>query len=819
MRTYFLSLCVLIVLLTINAQAQMKVDTTWLKPYSEKDYFSVKQGDVGYKVKETDKRILIIKTYSATQTLESKFELKDKQIEDRRAEHITYLPNGKTRRVVLQWDMDMKQLKRSYYNQKDEYVGTGFYNGVNFEQVKLFVRGTEVLYYHLGGPKHIKTMKNGAIIEEKFFYKNGKLAEHFVLAKNLKHGVSTYYNPNGKEVGMVEYLYNAKRKKKKVKQGNEFIYNANKLLGKKHIGEGGQIEEEVFFTDQKPESLLYLNNIPYDGVQYKYSDHGEESKIVYKEGSKIEEIVFFNNGNIKSQFKDLKTVYYNSVGDTVGIGHYAREKNNVLKLMNGIKVTYSDIYNVVLKVEHRELGNIVRRDKYRLTEDWKSSFIFESNFTTPDRKRNVMNYYSTGQPKFRRQYIDNQEIFTTFNIEGDTIGVFNASKKDGTKYSFFGLRGYYDYMSKVETYTNGSLEYLKKWYIPIGKVSDQSDLQLLYDYDYKGKARTYDSKGELMYTMQMQNLKPWNGQWEEHQYYGGADIMYTYVGGEKHGEYKKYSRFGLDRQIAETGQMVSGEIEGVRKYYRDSKLYKTDDRKIHNRHGKVKFYTNGKVWKEELYGEKITKQTEFDSNGKVSRTLDYKFGEPYNGIGITKISDYKNSAYKRMLTKYIDGKTFRVYKYYDKTIYSVFGRSEDNSKTAFYNAETDEKYADRTWNKYKRNSIDSVTYYNAKGKPFLQGQFKKSKLLNGHLILQAYTRDLDLNLIHIVKNDKETTITIFDSQANVIMSNYMANNDGVIVYLKKYFGKNFKINIDMFALDSSFLKFIQSKAFLKKYVI
>lgn len=817
MRTYLLSLCVLMVMANVRAQEPFKTDTTWFRTVPDEAYTKVKRKGVRYKVTKTNGRILFVHIYNADHTLASEYELNEKQIEDRKAEGITHLPNGKTRRVVSEWDMDLKRSKSSFYNQSDELIGTAIYSGVGFNGVTRFVSGTQVSYYHQAGYKQIKTRQKNDIIEEKNYYKNGQLAEHYTLSKNLKHGTSVFYNPKGEEVGRMEYSYNLKRHQKREKQGVKYTYNTEELLTKTVI-EGVNIKEEIFFVDQKSESVLYVGNTLFEGVHYTFKLHGQKVRTVYKDGNKIEETTYSKDGTVQSYYKDLKRVYYTHTGDTIGVCTYFVKKKKNIKEHTGKHVKYG-INHTIKEVHHFKDGKMVKRDKYQITPDWTSSFRIESNITTQEGKRYQLFYYSTGQPKSKKERIKSQDVFTTFNTQGDTLGVFKANEKDGTKYSFFGSMGYRDYLSKVETYNKGKLEYFKKWYFPKGEITSQDDLQLIYDYNYKGEAKTYHPNGELMYTMQMQNQKPWSGQWEEHQRYGGADIMYTYADGVKQGEYISYGRFNRKRRIAETGYMESGKRVGVSKFYRQNRLYKTEECKAYKQHGTILYYDkDGKVWKEEIYDQFITKETEYDKKGKVVRTLDYKRGKPYDGIS-EKDNDYKTKSYLYTATKYVEGKKMKTYKSYNSKVFEITGKPDGNLKPfVIFNAETEKRYADITWNRHKANKTDSVTYYNRKETPFLLGQFRENTVLSGHIIMQAFSKDLELNLIHIVKHGDEVTMNVFDSQTNLIMSNYMANSSGIQAYLKTHYDRDFKIQLKRFKLNTSFQKFVRSRKFLKTYV-
>ena len=816
MRIFVIQLWTLILFSGLQLHAQMTVDTTWLQNQIDGEFKSVYQPNAVYKVTKKGKGKLFIHTYSPDHRLESAFVLDDKQIKDRKAESITYLPDGKTRRVVFSWDEDMKELVREFYNPVGDRIGKAVYRDLYFDHQFYFKRGTEVNYYHQAGPKLIQTKADGIITEEKRFYKNGQLAEHFKLAENLKHGVSTFYSPKGEELGFVEYLYNTKRKKKTLKQGEKYIYNTSEVLGKAIVDEKGGIKEKIFFTKPKNESVLYLGNKPFEGVDYGYEDGIKKSKAVYAEGEKIEEIFYFKNGNIKSQSKGLQTVFYKQSGDKIGIG-YQKVVDGRARHESGVFVKYL-FTDIVSEVSHYKDGIRTKIDKYKPVKDHKSSFLHASVLNAKiNGVATSLFYYSTGVLKAKHIGQKNASIITTFNEQGDTLGVYDERNKDGVRYKFFGLAGYYDLYYEIETYKKGKRIYYKKWYIPTGNISKQDDLQPLYDYDYSGKAKTYAKNGNLKYSMEFKDGLPWNGKWDEEEY-GSRLWMYTYKDGVKQGDFIEYGR-RKTAYVVSTGKIESGQIQGIRKYYNHfEELEKTEMYVDGKKNGKTLYYRDGKVWKEELYNEKIEKSIVFNKKGKIIRSLDYKYGKPYSGLGEIKYDNYKTKYYKYSLTKYVDGERYRTYKYYDDKIYKINGRLEGSSKPfVFFKAETEERYADLTRNSYK-GRIDSVTYYNTKDKPFLLGQFRKNNIINGHLFLQKDDLLNGPTLVHVNKNGNKITINVFNSQNNLVMSNYMEGSHGLLAYLKTHFGKHFKISKDRFELSTPFQEFIQSKAFYKKYI-
>jgi antitoxin component YwqK of YwqJK toxin-antitoxin module len=621
-------------------------------------------------------------------------------------------------------DKSMQRVNTKYYDGKGDYLGESKIN-TNGSSAGVYV------YYNfkpfaLSSIQY--TTKNGTNLGQTVYDKNGNLREEFLQEPNYK---TIYYTNNGKQLGELTYSldnsylrpedgtryifvtkYDQDKKEyeptyistitsykegKVVKSVEKYPNQKDKVI---YLYKDGYKVLDQFFDENgnKKSELTYKDYRPYNGIQY-----GLDLEREYVEGVMVKSLKYYPN--TKKVFMLLKgnlETYYDEQGKVIGTlelsaGAYSKPEN-------GVKYT---TYKKERKEVHKDgkLSEVTILRKAYNTDDYFK--IVETYDAIGYTKTKELKYYSNGALQSDITYKDYNKTFGVFYDEdGEELGAYDYTTKEGKRYEFYPESNQIREFEEIKDgETIRSLVYENVY----NKDTKVYDYVLVQDINAKKNAVWYDKKGKELAKATFKDGKIFEG-----TIYDRLDRKrYQIKEGKKNGVYEKYDYNGV---IIEKGMYVNDLREG-------------EFATFNNLEAKM---SSINYEKDKLEGEAIY----YDGAGKVLSKMIYKAGKPYEG----KITDYqtynksyKESTYKNgAIVQAVDAnnKGKKITNYKDDKHTEVISYNKNGIKILAYNL--------------NNNVLEGeVIAYDEKGKITRKAVFENGKLVSGIVKLKDLYNQAD----------------------------------------------------------------------------
>jgi antitoxin component YwqK of YwqJK toxin-antitoxin module len=610
------------------------------------------------------------------------------------------------------------------------------------------IKGVEVSYYKTPmRPMEIQYYPNGKRMGTTFYYCKDQLREELTLENELS---KTYYSPDGKVIGKINYDY--ENNYLKPIDGTEYTfyssykeYKAELVRSARTYIGGKLVKEEQFYENQKPMSSTSYNNGQKE-LQISYNTDGEEiarmvyenwapitgTEIIgdrittYREGKLIAEINNYYNTEVMFSKKTLvKETFYAKDGSLLGSINLL-DDNGYPKPMNGDRYTI-DYEGDVNAIERYLNGYVTQRTSYRkrqIAENETATFKKVEFFEPNGYKRiKEIRFYSNGNKQSEVGFKDYKETTGVFYDEQEKeIGQYDYGRKEGTVYEFFADS---DKIKRMETLKNGEQLRLQRYEYGPNTSFGQINPVLVEDIDVSCCASFYSREGERLGKVTFKDGQPWEG-----TYYDGKQrTSYTIKEGDRNGSYKKYD---YDGSIMEDGNFLNGKEDGLFTYYNyNGGLVKTEN------------FTNGLL---------DGLATFYDKNKKLIGELVYKNGAPISGTRVTTVFSAKNPIKET----YEAGMLVKRISYDDngKRISNYVGGKE--KETIAYYGDSDKKRLSYTVN--GSNLDGTVISYDMNGDVQYEAVFDNGKLKDGTVMLTG--GNVRGNPSYIILNRKPDTLNV-----------------------------------------------------------
>ncbi|MBC6997694.1 hypothetical protein [Cytophaga sp. FL35] len=592
------------------------------------------------------------------------------------------------------------------------------------------IKGEEVFYYY--NPMRVQSIKyysRNQVFGQTDYYPNEQVRALFQKEPKLQH---TYFTPNGKQMGVMEYMVD--RYGKRPQNGTSYLFGYGQMkddyagdyeIQRKTVYTDGKINEESnFYSNGKLKSLTSYSE-GYKNLQISYDESGKEmARMEYKNYAPFNGTEFYNGG--KRTFKEgvlMKEIVYHPKTEKTQIEKtnerevfYDTDGNQLGELLlnnagsypkpdSGQRFSFDYYTSKVNGIEEYKEGNLIRKTSWRnrkITEDTTHTFkrIEEYEEDGFNKVREVT-FYSNGEKQSETDFKKYNPVKGVFyDNKGKILGSFDFEKKEGTRYKFFNDS---DWVNEYEVIKNGQQLAYKKYDYGYSSAYGNIDPVLVEDIDINCCASFYDREGSLIAKVEFKDQKPWAG-----TYYDTATReLYEIKEGKKSGVYQKLD---YNKNVLEEGGYINGLKEGVFK----------------------KFTYSGELTAQEIYKkDKLDGiATYYNDNGEKIAQMEYKNGVPFDGVRSIKtnynkgnsLETYKNgvlvkeetvSKQGRLVKNFMDSNRAKCEWYYP------------TSEKLKYSFQLTDGYLD-----------GSVVKYGLDGNIIAKANLDRGKLLSGTIFLQ-----------------------------------------------------------------------------------
>ncbi|WP_010179137.1 toxin-antitoxin system YwqK family antitoxin [Aquimarina agarilytica] len=508
----------------------------------------------------------------------------------------------------------------------DELEGkyTSYYKtgGVDFEYVnkKGKVDGVYRDYNEYGALIEVKNFIDGDLQGEyKSYYNIGKEAKEYVgTYKNGQFsGELINYYDNGQVWNKVSYVDGKFHGDKELYHNNgelkaKYTYNLGKLSGKyEEYYDDGVLEEEGQFINDMYEGLwklYFMDGTLYREMNYskdllngEYKEYDIDGKLhytfIYKKGELVATTHFDKDGNsiheVKKKSGNINYEGYSPVGvkETKGLYNIKGGKEGVWEYYDyGVKTSYGTYKDNQIEGEYFMFYNNGKKRIEKNYENDKLNGYFVSYHK--NGKISEQGYYNRGLVvgQWKSYYLDGTLKRDYFYHKDEKHGIQKEYATDGKLY-------------EVSKYEFGRL-ISRTYYTSSGSIHETID-----NTDFSNKSLT---------TFTHLNGKPFT--------------VTNYLGGQRHGSYKKYY---FEGQLSEEGTYFNGKQKGKWQGYHENGKLKWEGIYVQGKaEGEWKYYFKDGAL-EEIRSYRAGKQTgttkEFYEDGTLQRENTYKNGKP-NGM-------------------------------------------------------------------------------------------------------------------------------------------------------------------------------------------
>lgn len=514
-------------------------------------------------------------------------------------------------KIVLEFK-DNIIISQKYFIQ-DKLINSGEYkNGIHYNGY------FNDLSNEFKGINITSLYKDAVLMEQKTFYKNGKIKVQTLLENKLYTNI--YYNLKSEEISKVTY---------KLDENNlptyfdgtqcNFSESDNEKLKTAYTYKKGKLTHITYYEDNEILFIMHLLDEVLDTIAY-YKNNTLFSSVTFdKEGYPID-------GTVVDRFEEIT---YNNK-KIIRIDEFYSDKKLFCTYDNATyKYTYYDQQGNIFE-EHKTISEKTTFDKkiangtiyildenkqYIKTEEtYKNGKLekrYEFSFINDERVLLNEFLYKEGQLVRKRQYFPNSAIqsFETFSGQnllagiyydenGNQIGKYDALKRNGTYIKYFPEST--DIHIKVKWLNKMLLEYHEYEHSPYSKA-----LRPKIEMKLNSKAAFYFNN-EIVAEAELENGKIKNGKIFHNQdpnYY----IYNNYEDYLKEGEELFYSKF--TNELVYRNFYHKGILE-FRELYKNNQLFLSIP-----------------VVNDVFSGN----ATMYDKNGDVKSMIDFKEGMVYNG--------------------------------------------------------------------------------------------------------------------------------------------------------------------------------------------
>ncbi|MEC4114721.1 toxin-antitoxin system YwqK family antitoxin [Myroides pelagicus] len=637
------------------------------------------------------------------------------------------------------------------------------------------------------------TYEAGELIAQKHYYSNGQLKSEMKVEGTTK--TETYYNKNGEVLGtytadmtngyeenydgQVIYFYD-----NSTRDIISQIYEYNKGTIVKFTNfytttDKNTIQSIITYDAEtsNPSHTVYydkdgkeLGNLTYDGYSPQDGTSYEENEIVtYKNGVIISKKVYYpNTKQLIEEQKDNLSIYYAKDGKELGrLTYKADEYYGSSIPYNGTSyLHYGGIFSSVIKYEK---GLTTYVAEYETSQGTPPFQLVQETFYSNNTETKKVSYFTNGKVKevqlLEQDYYNTTPSKSTYyDLKGKEIGTYDYNTNTGVKYEYYSDKQ----IKSIEKFNAGVATYAKV-YIPVEAIAylsseDGQEIKyfLAYEIDFNKEGIFYDAQGNIVTKTTYKDGAPYNGKTHILDEY--TLTVTPYVNGKKEGkETLSYTYDGSNSPYAinhyEAGELVREET------YEYDQLTSITDYKDGLKNGLSQTY---------------------NSEGNLLSSMEYKAGEPYNGVLTTDYWQYTSEE------TYESGKK-------TKTIYRT--ADEDKKILAeeyFTNPNTSERkiydVSGKLMLHYRiTNGMLNGTYLNYEdGKLIHQATIKDGILESGQVALRA----LDYVYDYYSDTEEINEYTVLDYKKNKLkLSIYKAENDELL------YNMDAKINKANQALD------------------
>ncbi|MFS4467015.1 toxin-antitoxin system YwqK family antitoxin [Maribacter sp. 2210JD10-5] len=657
--------------------------------------------------------------------------------------------------VTTIYDKNLEGIRHERYGIKDKfevyskyYGNDGAYLGKKEVLSDGSIKGVEVFYcYNPMQVQEIRYYENGKLLGSTTYYPNGRLRELFVQKPEYS---KTFYTPEGKEFGKITYKMG--RDYLKPFDGTEYYFSYSKggvissIPDGKRVFENGIIQEEeqryenqklkrkTFYENGGKELMIsydensneigritYNNYAPVDGIEIF-----DNRTITYKEGKVIEEIDFYRDTDKKFSVKTRTTERYFDKDGTQIAEMKLDTTQSYSKPFEGKRI-YKGYEGDISSIEEYKNGFLYERTRYRLrkisdTERKKFKRVERYGKDSFDKIKEIR-FYSNGNIQSDIDYVGYKETKGSFyDDKGALLGSYDYNKKEGVLYEFFDDS---DELKKMQIFKGGKEVRLKNYDYGPNNTYGQIIPVLVEDIDVSCCASFYNRNGELLASFTYKDGKPWEGT----AYDRNSGTKYTIKEGKRNGLYQKLD---YDQSVLEEGKFKDDKEEGIFKYYD----------------------TRGVLLREQNYiaGVLNGKSVYYDTDGKITSSLVYRQGKPYDGTLV--LQEYYGKS--RGQETYKEGKLTKKVSFGDngKSI-TTYGQNDIANTVAYYK-DSEKKRLEYTIDRYKLKG--NVIRYDTNGKEQHRAMFADGNLISGTVYLTPYNYSSDIT--HMVLNKKDETVKV-----------------------------------------------------------
>lgn len=674
---------------------------------------------------------------------------------------------GDTLYEVL-YDKDLEGIREEHYGTKNSYRFLSKYYDASGSLIgertllpNNYYKGLEVFYY--SNPMRVRDINYypfGQLLISEVYYENGQVREKVEQTPSWS---KTYYTPEGEELGKI--VYRLERDRLKPKDGTEFffsytangknkgivqstrtyengvilreeLYHGNGQLSSETSYEEGAKELQISYDEAGNEiaRMIYQDYMPFEGTEMQ-----KGRTATYKSGKLIEEISYYFNTK-KPQIKKTSTleVYYDKEGKVLG--------ELKLKDQNGYPIPFVgkrfsiDYRNGHLSsIEEYKEAIRVRLTSFRnrkVGKNTSKTFKKVEEYGTDGFKRiRETKFYSNGTKQSDITYSDYKEIDGLFyDSKGKLIGTYDYTKKNGTRYVFFGDS---DQIELREEVKDGKTQRLKRY--TYGKTAEYGQIHPLLeqDFDIDCCASYYTAEGDLIAKLVFKDQLPWEGM----AYDRSARTKYAIKEGKRNGQYQKLD---YNQNVLEEGQFVADKEEGAFKYFDyQGNLKRTALYKAGNLDGTSQY---------------------FDEQGTVIAEMEYENGLPMNG---TKILDlrfgdepnqetYKAGVLTRSIAFDKNGKSVTTYAEGKKANTIVYAKKSKLKRLSYGQVNT--------------SLHGEVVRYHSDGTEQHRAVFSNGRMESGTVCLTPRYQDNKVLYMQVTKAADRLSVKFIDFDNRVVLN-------------------------------------------------
>ncbi len=586
--------------------------------------------------------------------------------------------------------------------------------------------GLEVRYYYRPyAIKNLTLYKDGKVQDETNYFKNGAIKQK-VTETDKERRVKSYTS-DGRQIGELISTFD-ENNVLEAKEGLQVGYyldnpeeglnsdiieeeiqfsNYKMMLSRMHRADGTLLQTSYYNKEGKivrsenhdskgvvTSQLTYNGEsmYPIDGTQIL-----ENSTRIYKAGTMIAEMEYYDNKTLFRQFKGKNATYYDRKGNVLSTMEYHDPfEKGVFDMMYTGKAYTLTYGRIQLMYEYKN-GQLLKTVYYFPD---KELVPMKENFHNKTDLIRTQEYYKNGKLRSEITYVNSFEkkgIF--YDAKGIKAGEFDYPKQNGIRYTFIEDT---DLIQSIEKYVNGTLVYEKV--MAFDGVPTQHRIVREIDFN---KSATFYENGKPMYTATYKNGKPYTGKVPVLDTENYRQEIQNYVNGEQEGEQLTYDQ--MEGKIVRKALYKKGVLILVTDFHNNKIISKTP-------------YTDGQIHGDIHY---------YDSNGTEIASVTYENDTPINGTAIK----FENGNITSK-TSYRNGEPIEKYTFANGKLSSKVIALSDLEE--LYQIETYHSNGQLKLRYTEKGDLlhGKVSHFNSTGKQEYEATLKNGNLVEGTLWIQ-----------------------------------------------------------------------------------